>query len=148
MTWTTIEDRRFNRVVLEESKALGNYATRDIVKVTTDTATGDYLLGTILVRAINVDSSLAWRVLDAAADIAITNEYAILIGDDFEANTSKVNLVNGTAKNVVAITNNTRIREAGLKDIPFLAALSVANFSNLKQQLKKHNLFVEATTAQ
>jgi hypothetical protein len=146
MAFVTVSDPRYTDVVLEESVALGNYYSRDVVIVSTDTATGTYPLGTIITRAKALDDSAAWKVVDAEGDVLLANEYAILIGDDFEVKTTGAALVNGVAKSCIAITRDARVKENALRLITLQAALSASVWRDLKGLLRKNaGIRVEAS---
>ena len=147
MPFVTVTDNRFTDVVLEESVALGNYYSRDVISVDTDTATGDYLLGSVVTRVKALDDSGAWKIVDAGADILLANEYAILIGDDYEVK-SDIGLVNSVAKSCIAITRNARIKENAVRAIPLIAALSANEWRDLKGLLRKNSgIKVESSNA-
>ena len=147
MPFVTVNDPRYTDVVLEESKASGNYYSRDILSVTTDTTTGAYPLGTVLFRVKALDDSGAWNVVNAGADLAIANEYAILIGDAFSVKDA-VTLTNSVATSVMAITRDARVEEGALRALPLLAALSATEWRDLKGLLRKNaGIKVEATNA-
>lgn len=146
MPFTIVNDPRYTDVVLEESVALGNYYSRDVVSVNTDTTTGVYPLGTILTRTLALDDSGAWRVVNAGADIALANEYAILIGDDFDVETVGASLTNGVAKNCIAITRDARVKENAIRALPLISALSATEWRDLKGLLRKNaGIRVEAS---
>ena len=146
MPFVTVNDPRYTDVVLEESKALGNYYSRDVITVTTDTATGDYLLGSVLFRAKAVDDSVGWKVVNAGADIATTNDYAILIGDGFSVK-DEVTLTNSVATSAIAITRDARVKDSAIRAIPLIAALSANEWRDLKGRLRAAGIKVEATNA-
>lgn len=146
MPFVTVNDPRYTDVVLEESKALGNYYSRDVVTVTTDTATGNYLLGSVLFRAKAVDDSVAWNVVNAGADIATTNDYALLIGDGFSVK-DEITLTNSVATQAIAITRDARVKDSAIRAIPLIAALSANEWRDLKGRLRAAGIKVEATNA-
>lgn len=146
MPFVTVNDPRYTDVVLEETTALGNYYSRDVVSVSTDTATGTYPFGTIITRAKALDDSGAWKVVDATGDILLANEYAILIGDDFEVKTLGAALTQNVAKSCIAITRNARVKENALRLLPLHAALSATEWRDLKGLLRKNaGIRVEAS---
>jgi len=146
MAFVTVSDPRYTDVVLEETVGLGNYFSRDVVSVNTDTATGTYPLGTPITRAKALDDSGTWKVVDAGADILLANEYAILIGDDFEVKTTGAALTNGVAKSCIAITRLARVKENAIRALPLIAALSANEWRDLKGLLRKNALIrVEAS---
>jgi hypothetical protein len=146
MPFVIVNDPRYSDVVLEETTSLGNYFSRDQVVVNTDTTTGTYPLGTVITRTKALDDSGAWRVVNAGADIVLANEYAILIGDDFEVKTLGASLENGVAKTCIAITREARVKENAIRALPLIAALSANEWRDLKGLLRKNaGIRVEAS---
>jgi hypothetical protein len=148
MPIVTVTQPLYTDVILAENTSLGNYFSRDIVTVTTTTATGTYPLGTVLFRAKAVDDSVAWDVLDAAGEILMTNEYALLIGDVTGEKPEGVALTSAVAKSCTVIRRDARVRASGFDTQPLLAALTANNRRDLKGQLLSQNrIKVEASDA-
>ena len=76
-------------------------------------------------------------------DIAITNDYAIVIGDDLEP-TESVVFGSGVNRNAIALTRNCRLKqaklEAGLKAT--FAAASATDIANLIRVLATQGILV------
>ena len=133
MPFVTISDPRYTDVILEEEE---NLASRQIITVTPSTATGSYPAGTILFRAKALDDTAAWDVMDAGAEVALANEYAILIGNSNKP-TESVTLTTAVPNTVIAITSRARVKESAIKAPAIHAALSGTNWTNLKGILRK-----------
>jgi hypothetical protein len=146
MAFVTVSDPRYTDVVLEESVALGNYYSRDVVSVNTDTATGTYTLGSVITRVKALDDSGAWKIVDAGADVLLANEYAILIGDDFEPSET-VTFVAATPKSALLITRNARVKAAAVRAAVTgtFGAVSDANIASLGRLLALQNVLIEGS---
>lgn len=146
-TIQTLSDPRYTDLVLEESIVNGSYNSRDIVSVTATTG-GTFPQGSVIFRAKAITASAVWDFVDAAGDIAITNDYAIVIGDDFEP-TESVVFGTGVNRTAIALTRGVRLKqakfEAGLKAT--FAAASATDIANLIRVLAAQGILVDGTYA-
>jgi hypothetical protein len=142
MPFVSVTDPRISDVILEELPNLASRGKGDSVTLTG--TTGTYKQGHVLFRARSADPTAQWDVVDANADIAITNEYAILIGDNFKV-TETIALTQSVAKNVLVLKRNARVKEQILKDIYVTGGLLTnTQFGTLKHVLALYqNILVE-----
>lgn len=144
-----VNDPRYTDLVLAESVDLGNYYSRDIVTVTPSTATGTYPLGTVIFRAKAVDDSAAWDVLDAAGDLSVSNEYALVIGDSTGVKPEGITLTTSAPSLVTVIARDARVKASAIDSQPLIALLTSANRRDLKGLLRKQSgIKVEATESE
>lgn len=148
-TIQALSDPRFTDVVIYEEFVGGAVPfSRDLVSVN-NAAGGTFAQGHLLWRAKGATATAAWDVVDAAGDINVANEYAVLIGDDFDVKESIV-LAAGVAKNCIAITRKAIVKDAKLRSILKAApySLSDANVNDLKRLLATQGvLVVDSLTA-
>ena len=137
MAFTPVQDNRASDLILKED--LEGYYSRDTVYVN-PTTTGNYAFGTVLFRTKALDDSVTWDVVDAAADLAITNEYVIMIGDKtgIKANDT-ITLTNGTSTPVLVLAREARVKEAPIKALSQLSAFTAGNLRDLKGLLRKNS---------
>lgn len=147
-TQPTIEnllDPRFTDLVLFEDVDQYSFFSRDIASVTATTG-GTFPAGAVIFRPKAITASAAWDLVDAQADIATTNDYGIVIGDDFELS-ENVTYVTATPRNVIALVRRARIKqakfEAGLKAT--FAAASATDIANLIRVLATQGILVDGT---
>lgn len=144
-TLTSYNDPRYTDLVLEEEVSGHSYNSRDICTVTATTG-GTFPMGAVIFRAKAITASAAWDLVDAQADIAITNDYAIVIGDDFEP-TESVTYVTATPRNVIALTRRARLKQAkfetSLKST--FAAASATDIANLIRVLAAQGILVDGS---
>lgn len=131
-------DPRYTDVVLEElphnkSREIGNLQRA---------ATVTLEQGTILWRVKSTTANAVWDVVDAVGDIAIANEYAILIGDEFEV-TESIPITSGVSRKVIALVRDARIKEFHPERIHTALGLSAGNWDSLKRILADQGLLVE-----
>lgn len=142
-TIQALSDPRFTDVILfEEFVGGGVPFSRDLVSVT-NTAGGTYAQGHLLWRVKGATATAQWDVVDAAGDINVANEYAVLIGDDFDVKESIV-LAAATAKKCIAITRKAMVKDSKLRSILKAApySLSDANVEDLKRLLATQGVLV------
>ena len=100
-------------------------------------------MGSVIFRAKAITSSAVWDFVDASGDIAITNDYAIVIGDDLEP-TESVVFGTGVNRTAIALTRNCRLKqakfEAGLKAT--FAGASATNIADLIRVLATQGILV------
>jgi hypothetical protein len=135
MPFTTVNDPRYSDVVLKEQN---DYDSRRVVTANITTSTGTYKQGTVLFRAKAVDDSAAWDVVDAGADLSISNEYAVLIGDSKKP-VESLTLTNGTPASVIVLAKDASVKEEVLKAIHQTGGFTANNFRDLKGLLFKNS---------
>ena len=141
-TIVNILDPRYSDLVLDEDIKNYSHNSRDVVSVTATTG-GTFPMGSVIFRAKAITASAVWDFVDAQADIAITNDYAIVIGDDLEP-TESVVFGSGVNRNAIALARNCRLKqakfEAGLKAT--FAAASATDIANLIRVLATQGILV------
>lgn len=143
MPFTIVNDPRHTDVFLYEEE---DYRSRTLGTVTTTTTTGTYKQGTVVWRAIDVDDTLPWDVVNADADLSLSNEYAIILGTG-EKPDEEFTLTNGVATQVLLVRTEAGVKEKPVKDIVTGLGVTAGGWTNLKGLLfKKHNIRVEAET--
>lgn len=142
-TIQALSDPRYTNVVVwEELVGGGVTISRDVVSVT-NSAGGTFAQGHLLWRVKGATATAQWDVVDAAGDINVANEYAVLIGDDFDVKESIV-LAAATAKNCIAITRRAIVKDKTIRDILKASPISLsdANVNDLKRLLATQGILV------
>lgn len=138
MPFTPIVDVRYSDVVLQEAE---NLRSRDKATVT-NAGGGNKSIGTVIFRAKGTDPAAAWDVVDAAGDLAVTNEYNVIIGDNFCVK-STIALTPATPTPVLVLARDARVKESVLKSIHETGGFTSGNFATLKHLLKANGIIVE-----
>ena len=138
MPFTPILDPRYNEVVLEEEE---NLYSRDKA-IVNNSAGGAKALGTVVWRVKGTNPDAVWDVVDAAGDLAVANEYAILIGDNYSIKNS-ISLTAATNTPVLILARDARVKESVLKSIHVTGGFTSGNFETLKLLLKASGILVE-----
>lgn len=141
-TISTISDPRYSDLVLDEEIKNYSHNSRDVVSVTATTG-GTFPMGSVIFRAKAITASAVWDFVDAQADIAITNDYAIVIGDDLEPSETVV-FGSGVNRNAIALTRNCRLKQAKLEAslLATFAAASATDIANLIRVLATQGILV------
>lgn len=141
-TISTISDPRYTDLVLDEDIKNYSHNSRDVVSVTATTG-GTFPMGSVIFRAKAITASAAWDFVDAQADIAITNDYAIVIGDDLEP-TESVVFATDVNRNAIALTRNCRLKQAKLEAglLATFAGASATDIANLIRVLATQGILV------
>lgn len=142
-TIENLDDVRYSDLVLWEEVTGGySYDSRDIVSVTATTG-GTFPLGSVIFRPKATAASATWDLVDATGDIAYTNDYALVIGDDFEP-TEKVTFVTATPRNAIAISRRARIKASKLLEslTAHYAGVTATNFADLQRALASQGILV------
>lgn len=144
-TIETLLDPRYTDLVLFEDVDQYSFFSRDIVSVTATTG-GTFPQGSVIFRPRAITASAAWDLVDAQADIAITNDYGIVIGDDFEP-TENVTFVTATPRNAIAIVRRARLKQAKFETAlkATFAAASATDIANLIRVLATQGILVDGT---
>lgn len=144
-TLTSYSDPRYTDLVLREDIDGASYRSRDICAVTATTG-GTFPMGAVIFRAKAITASAAWDLVDAQGDIAITNDYAIVIGDDFEP-TESVTFVTATPRNVIALARNADLKQAKFEAclLSTFAGASATDIANLIRVLATQGILVEGS---
>lgn len=145
MPFVDIVDPRASDVILEEEE---NRFSRDVVTVNFAN-TGAYKQGTIVFRVKGTDPTAAWDVVDAAGDLSLSNEYAVLLGAQVKGQPFTLR----ESSQITAATNTSAIvlrRMARIKESVPLAihgtagyGLTSGNMATLKHLLAFQNILVE-----
>lgn len=144
-TLTSYSDPRYTDLVLREDIQGAIYRSRDICSVTATTG-GTFPMGAVIFRAKATAASAAWDLVDATGDIAYTNDYAIVIGDDFEP-TESVVFGTGVARNVIALARNADLKQAKLESSlkATYAGASATDIANLIRILATQDILVDGS---
>ncbi|MDX9668773.1 hypothetical protein [Pseudomonas sp. P8_250] len=137
-----VRDKRLSDlVVFEGFEPSVGYNRRDI-NITPPAASAPVKLGTIVFRAKSTDEAAPFAVVAAVGDIALTNEYAVVLGDHYGYQTSFVPAAIAAGKfNAVAYTSGPmKIKEYLPKQIH--SALNATQFAALAQALEKQGIVV------
>jgi hypothetical protein len=140
MPFEALLDPRYTDVVLEERPF---NVSREIITVNNATG-GAVPQGTIVWRAIGTNPAAAYDLIDATGEVSASNEYAILIGDDFSPKES-ITLAAGAATTCIALVRDARVKEFKLKaaQLSPAGALNDAQFASLKHLMARQYLLVE-----
>lgn len=144
-TLTSYSDPRYTDLVLFEDVDYYSFFSRDIATVTATTG-GTFPMGSVIFRPKAITASAVWDLVDAAGDIAITNDYGIVIGDDFEP-TENVTFVTATPRNVIALTRRARLKQAKFETSlkATFAAASATDIANLIRVLATQGILVDGS---
>lgn len=145
----------FSDIVVNELDPKVGYA-RETINVTPPASGDPVEAGTVVYRAKSADPLAAYAVLSASAQVAATNEFAVVYGDHYGFNPSfvpsAVHTTNSVAGNAVAFVRGpVQLKECYLKQIAQDAAganLSDAQFDSLKELLAGQGVVVEITLNQ
>lgn len=140
---------RFSDLVVNEYEPSIGYC-RESINVTPPAAGAPVLLGTVVFRAKGLDPAAAYAPVSAALDLVATNEFAVVIGDEYSFKESYVpNAIQVGEFNSVAYKRGPVIlKEYYIKQIAQAvggAALTDAEFITLKELLKDQGIIVEKT---
>jgi hypothetical protein len=135
------EKRLSDLVVFEGFEPSVGYNRRDI-NVTPPAASAPLKLGTIVFRAKSTDETAPFAVVAAVGDIALTNEYAIVLGDQYGYQASFVPVAIAAGKfNAIGYTSGPmKIKDYLPKQIH--SALNATQFAALAQALEKQGIVV------
>lgn len=117
---------------------------RKVVPVDIDDET-EVAQGTVVFRARGIDPTVPFAPITAAANLAITNEYAVLFGDHYNAKPTFL-VTQGEA--VSFFNQGVILKEKALKDIYVdvdTPILTEAQFEGLKLLLERQGIRVEHT---
>lgn len=138
--------KRLSDLVVHELDPSVGYG-RKCVNVTPPAAGAAVEIGTVVFRAKGVDPEGAYAVLSAAAQIAETNEFAVIYGDEYSFNPSFVPraIIAGqfNAVGFVGHSGGLQLKEYFLKQVH--SALTDAQFASLKEVLEKQGIVVLET---
>lgn len=150
MPFETIAFRSlFSDLVVNEYEPSIGYC-RESINVTPPAASAPVKLGTVVYRAKSLDPAAPYAVLDGALALVDTNEFAVVIGDEYSFKPEYVpNAIQANEFNSVAYKRGPVIlKEYYIKAIAQDAAganLSAAEFITLKEVLKDQGIIVERT---
>lgn len=122
---------------------------RESINVTPPAAGAAVKVGTVVYRAKSLDPAAAYTVLDGAAALVATNEFAVVIGDEYGVKESFVpGAIQAGERNAVALKRGPAIlKDYYIKSIAKAAPASLtdANVVTLVELLKGQSLIVEKT---
>lgn len=138
-------EKRLSDLIVMESVSPVTGFHRKNINVTPPAGSAPVLLGTVVFRAKSSDKAAPYAVVSAAGDLALTNEYAIVFGDEFDFNPSFVpRAIVANKFNAVAIAlGPVQVKEYFLKQVH--SSLNAAQFSSLKELLEKQGVEVLET---
>jgi hypothetical protein len=96
----------------------------------------------VLFRAKSNDPAAAWGLVTASADLAITNEFAVYLGDRYDVKESLV-VVAATATPVLAIRRHARLKEYLPKTVNVTGGFTQPHFLLMKEVLKIQGIILE-----
>lgn len=141
--------QRLSDLVVHEMDPSVGYSRRDL-NVTPGTA--PVTLGTVVYRARTADKTAPYAVLDGAAAIVDTNEFAVVYGDHFSFNPSFVPRAIAAGRynavGYVGTSGALQLKEYYIKQVAQAAdgaALSDAEFETLKGALEQQGIQVLKT---
>lgn len=142
-TLKNISHPYYTDVILQERE---DYLSRDVAPVTTAAAV-TLPQGAIVFRAKGTDPAATYAPVTAASQIALANEFAILIGNDFEAAVTEIDFEEDVATKCILLTREARAKEESiLKAVKVsFAAITEAQFASLKEVLRQQDLLIETT---
>lgn len=135
------EKRLSDLVVYEGIEPSVGYNRREL-NVTPPAASAPLKLGTIVFRAKSADETAPYAVVAAGADVALTNEYAVVIGNHYGYQPSfKPEAIAAGKFNAIAYTSGPMmIKDYLPKQIH--SALTATQFAALAQALEKQGIVV------
>lgn len=143
MPWNEEIFFRLSDLVVNELEPCVGWA-RKVVPVDIDEET-EVAQGTVVFRARGIDPTVPFAPITAAANLAITNEYAVLFGDNYNAKPTFF-ITQGEA--VSFFNQGVILKEKALKDIYVNGEdeiLTEAQFEGLKLLLERQGIRVEHT---
>lgn len=106
------------------------------------TPAGNIKLGTVVFRTKDSAPTVAWTVVDDAADVAAANEYAVVWGDQYGFKYDFTPKAIAAGKwNSIVITRNAQFKEFYLK-ANYATVLGAAPYALLKQLMANQSLLV------
>jgi len=128
-------------VVWEGFDVIDGFNRRDL-NITPPAASAPVKLGTIVFRAKSTDETAPFAVVAASGDVALTNEYAVVLGNHYGYKTSFVPAAIAAGKfNAIAYTSGPmKIKDYLPKAIH--SALNATQFAALAQALEKQGIVV------
>lgn len=137
-----VREKRLSDLVLFEGFEPSVGFNRREINVTPPAASAPVKLGTVVFRAKSTDETAPFAVVSAVGDIALTNEYAVVLGDHYGYQTSFVPAAVAAGKfNALAYTSGPmKIKDYLPKQIH--SALNATQFAALAQALEKQGIVV------
>lgn len=137
-----VRDKRLSDLVIFEGFAPIEGINRREINVTPPAASAPVKLGTIVFRAKSTDETAPFAVVSAVGDIALTNEYAVVLGNHYGYQTSfKPEAIAAGKFNAIAYTSGPmKIKDYLPKQIH--SALNATQFAALAQALEKQGIVV------
>lgn len=117
----------------------------DNINITPPAASAPVTLGTVVFRAKSADPTAPYAVVDAALDLADTNEYAVVIGDQYGFNPSFVpNAITANRFNGVAYRRGPQqLKDDLIKKVH--STLVAADLAKLSELLKLQGIVLVKT---
>lgn len=137
-----VREKRLSDLVLFEGIEPSVGFNRREINVTPPAASAPVKLGTVVFRAKSTDETAPYAVVSAVGDIALTNEYAVVLGNHYGYQTSFVpNAIAAGSFNALAYTSGPmKIKDYLPKQIH--SALNATQFAALAQALEKQGIVV------
>lgn len=144
-TDVTIVPRYSDLIVDEPVGTQPTLFTRDDINITPPAASAPVLFGTVVFRAKSSDKTAPWAVVSAAGDLALTNEFAVVLGDNYAFRGTFVPkaIAAGFYNGVAVVRGPIQLKDYFLKKIH--SGLSAANFALLVGALAKQGIVVVPT---
>ena len=106
------------------------------------TPAGEMKLGTIVVRPKDSAPTVAWTVIDAAADAVATNEFAVVYGDHYGFKYDFTPKAVAAGKwNSIVVVRDAAFKEFYIKE-NYATLLGAAPYALLKQLMANQGLLV------
>lgn len=140
-------ERNFTQLsdlVLKEIDPTNGYSREVVfVDVASDTPV---TIGTVAYRAKGTDPAAAYALLSAAGQLVATNEFIVLFGDEYGAQTAGWTLLAAeTTNNAVGFVRGVvQLKDALLKETTS-GFLNATQFESLRHLLKAQGVVVEVT---
>ena len=145
MAFTTIATPKFTDLVVNEKDAPVGYA-RKVIPVNT-TAAETLPLGAVVFRAKGVDPTADYDIVDSNLDIAVANEYAVVIGDQLKVQLDGVTTAAGSTVNLLAFVRGDVIlkKKLPLDYLVNTAGLTEAEANQVLHLLESQGVLSETT---
>lgn len=136
-------DPRYSDVVLQESYFKNG--SREVVNITSGSAQ-DIAQGTVVWRAKGTDPTAAYALISNANQIAVANEFAIVIGDGYGPKET-ISLANSSTNKAIVLVRDARLKEYKIKKAQLSPAglLNDAQYASLVHLLKNQGILLETS---
>lgn len=136
-------DPRYSDVVLQESYFKNG--SREVVNITSGSAQ-DIPQGTVVWRAKGTDPTAAYALISNVNQIAVANEFAIVIGDGYEPKET-ISLANSATNKAIVLVRDCRLKEYKIKQAQLspVGLLNASQYASLVHLLKNQGILLETS---